>query len=559
MQLGDILLEGGLVSRDPARRLPTRSSSGSGAASAGCWSTRACSPSPSSSPRWPQQIGLRVRRPQRVRRRRLGDRPGPRRRLPPARRAADRLTRTASWSSRWPTRRTSSRSTTSARSPAWTSARSSPPRAESLAAIDRFYRADADVDDLTQRRWTTADEDDDLSKVKEIVEDAPIVKFVNLLITQAIQDRASDIHVEPTEHDLRIRFRIDGVLHEVMRSPKAIQAGVISRLKIMADINIAERRIPQDGRISVNANGKKIDLRVATLPTVYGEKVVMRILDNSTARLDLADLGFCRGNYERYSKSFTKPYGTILVTGPDRFGQVDDAVRDAQHRQPARGQRHHGRGPGRVPAARHQPGADQPQGRADLRRRRCARSCGPTPTSCSSVRSATTRRRRSRSRPRSPVTSCSRRCTPTTPRRAAPGSPRWASSRSSSARRSTACSPSGSPAGCATKCKEAYQPTPEALVEARLPVGRRASRARRCTAPVGCSACAKTGYKGRLALHEVMAVSEEIERLDRRARLGRRRSREVARARAWSRCATTACARSRQGVTSLEEILRVVV
>ena len=239
-------------------------------------------------------------------------------------------------------------------------------RADVAAAIDRYYRADSDMDDITSI-LDAQEEEDDLTKVKEIVEDAPIVKYVNLLITQAIQDRASDIHLEPTEHDLRVRFRIDGVLHEVMRSPKAIQSGVISRLKIMADINIAERRIPQDGRLSVNAHGRKVDLRVATLPTVWGEKVVMRILDNSTARLDLTDLGFSESNYERYSQSFTKPYGMILVTGPDRVRQVDHAVRHAEHRQPARGQRHHGRGPGRVPAARHQPGADQQQGRPDLR------------------------------------------------------------------------------------------------------------------------------------------------------------------------------------------------
>src|SRR5439155_9967560 len=104
----------------------------------------------------------------------------------------------------------------------------------------------------------------------------------NLLITQAVQDRASDIHIEPAEKDVRVRYRIDGVLHEVMRSPKNIQAGVISRLKIMADINIAERRVPQDGRVSAVIAGKAVDLRVATLPTVYGEKVVMRILDKST-------------------------------------------------------------------------------------------------------------------------------------------------------------------------------------------------------------------------------------------------------------------------------------
>ena len=140
-------------------------------------------------------------------------------------------------------------------------------KADVLAAINRYHRGDDEMDELTSAIDTT-DENDDLSKVKEITEDAPIVKFVNLLITQAIQDRASDIHIEPAEKDLRVRFRIDGVLHEVMRSPKSITSGVTSRLKIMADINIAERRIPQDGRLSVTSNGKKIDLRVAT-PVSY--------------------------------------------------------------------------------------------------------------------------------------------------------------------------------------------------------------------------------------------------------------------------------------------------
>ncbi len=124
-------------------------------------------------------------------------------------------------------------------------------RNDVVAAIDRYYRAGEELDDLTTE-IDMGEEEEDLSKVKEITEDAPIVRYVNLLITQAIQDRASDIHLEPTEHDLRVRYRIDGVLHEVMRSPRAIQSGVISRLKIMADINIAERRIPQDGRLSVN-------------------------------------------------------------------------------------------------------------------------------------------------------------------------------------------------------------------------------------------------------------------------------------------------------------------
>ena len=193
-------------------------------------------------------------------------------------------------------------------------------KADVTSAIDRLHRGDDELDELTMS-IDAGEQEGDLAPAKEIVEDAPIVKFVNLLITQAINDRASDIHIEPTEHDMRVRFRIDGVLHEVMRSPKSIQAGVVSRLKIMSDIDIAERRVPQDGRMSVNTSGKKIDLRVATLPTVWGEKIVMRLLDNSTAMLDLTDLGFSAGNYRRYAESFTKPYGMMLVTGPTGSGK----------------------------------------------------------------------------------------------------------------------------------------------------------------------------------------------------------------------------------------------
>src|SRR5436190_16869342 len=170
-----------------------------------------------------------------------------------------------------------------------------------LEVVERHQQLDGDVEDISAQAASEADSDDDLSHVKEVTEDAPIVKLVNLLISQAVQERASDIHIEPTEKDVRIRYRIDGVLHEKMRSPKNIQSGLISRLKIMADINIAERRIPQDGRVSVRLNERQIDLRVATLPTVYGEKVVLRILDKSTALLRLSDLGFLEQNMERYA------------------------------------------------------------------------------------------------------------------------------------------------------------------------------------------------------------------------------------------------------------------
>ena len=187
--------------------------------------------------------------------------------------------------------------------------------------IDRFHRLDGEVDTIAQEAADELGPGDDIANLSEIVEDAPIVKYVNLLITQAVSDRASDIHIEPGERDLRVRFRVDGVLHEVMHSPKSIQNGVISRLKVMAEIDISERRLPQDGRISLTVAGKPIDLRVATLPTVYGEKVVMRILDKGQAVLSLDELGFLPESMVRYEQAYTKPYGTILVTGPTGSGK----------------------------------------------------------------------------------------------------------------------------------------------------------------------------------------------------------------------------------------------
>jgi type IV pilus assembly protein PilB len=190
-----------------------------------------------------------------------------------------------------------------------------------LATIDKYHRLDSEAEDISAQAASEFAEEEDLSAVHQVVEDAPIVKLVNMLITQAVADRASDIHIEPSEHDVRVRYRIDGVLHEVMRPPKTIQSGIISRLKIMADINIAERRVPQDGRVSVTVSGKQVDLRVATLPTVFGEKIVMRILDKSNALLRLSDLGFLPASMERFEQSYRKPYGTILVTGPTGSGK----------------------------------------------------------------------------------------------------------------------------------------------------------------------------------------------------------------------------------------------
>lgn len=194
-------------------------------------------------------------------------------------------------------------------------------RQDILSAIERTATMSQDISAIAGDLVGEDDDLGDLADLKAVTEEAPVVKFVNLLITQAVADGASDIHIEPGERELRVRYRIDGVLTEVMRSPRSIQAGVISRLKIMAEVDIAERRIPQDGRISLTVHGKDIDLRFSTLPTVHGEKVVMRILDKTSVLLELEDLGFLDHNNARYEAAYRKPYGMILVTGPTGSGK----------------------------------------------------------------------------------------------------------------------------------------------------------------------------------------------------------------------------------------------
>lgn len=165
------------------------------------------------------------------------------------------------------------------------------------------------------------DEEISLDKLKEMVDDAPIVRVVNLIISQAINDKASDIHIEAEAKAVKVRYRVDGVLHEVMTPPKHIQAPMISRIKIMASMDIAERRIPQDGKIHLVHDGREFDLRVSTVPTVHGEKTVMRILDKGSVMLGLNKLGFYDDNLRIWEGVVDKPYGMLLVTGPTGSGK----------------------------------------------------------------------------------------------------------------------------------------------------------------------------------------------------------------------------------------------
>lgn len=152
--------------------------------------------------------------------------------------------------------------------------------------------------------------------------DAPIIQLVNLILSQAVQDRASDIHIEPFERSLKVRYRIDGVLHEVLTPHKRLQSAVTSRLKIMADLNIAEKRIPQDGRIAIRVRNKDVDIRMSVLPTAFGERLVLRLLDKSDALLSLEDIGFAPDVFDLYKRLVSRSHGIILVTGPTGSGKT---------------------------------------------------------------------------------------------------------------------------------------------------------------------------------------------------------------------------------------------
>jgi type IV pilus assembly protein PilB len=424
-------------------------------------------------------------------------------------------------------------------------------------AIDRLHRLDGEVDTMAQEAADELSDGDDLASVSEVIEDAPIVKFVNLLITQAVADRASDIHVEPAERDLRIRFRIDGVLHEVMHSPKSIQAGVISRLKVMSEINIAERRIPQDGRMSLTVGGKPVDLRVATLPTVFGEKVVMRILDKGQALLSMDDQGFLPDVLDRFESSYRKPYGTILVTGPTGSGKSTTLyatlnLLNEVHRNIITIE---------DPVEYRLPGINQMQinQKAGLSFAAALRSIlradpdvllvgeiRDRDTATIAVEAALTGHL--------VLTTLHTNDAASTPLRLLEMGvePFLVTSALDCVLAQRLARK------LCDRCREAYQPSEAELVEAGWPM----EQIDGTDWPVlyrhiGCGACGKTGYRGRFALHEVMTVTEEIERL-----VIERRStddlRKVAVMEGMIPLREDGFRKVAMGLTSLEEIFRVV-
>jgi type IV pilus assembly protein PilB len=427
-------------------------------------------------------------------------------------------------------------------------------RSELRKIIDRMRRDDNGLGDLTAEAESEAESD--RSDLATVDDDAPIVRYVNSLIQQAIQNRASDLHLEPTENDIRVRFRIDGVLHEIEKVPKAAQSAMISRIKIMSNVDITERRVPQNGRVTVQVNQRAVDLRVATLPTVWGEKVVLRVLDTGGIDLDLHKLGFSEDNFHRFSTSFTKPHGMVLVTGPTGSGKsttlyatlikinkptvniitVEDPV---EYRLPGVNQIQVDAKAGLTFAAvlpailRSDPDVvliGEIRDRVTAQLAVEAALTGHLVLSTlhtNDAPSAVTRLIEMGIEPFLVGSSVDGVLAQRLARR------------------------------LCDFCKQTYQPTQADFDAARWPVDHLPPPAT-LWRPEGCRNCAGTGYRGRIALHEVMPVSEEIERLT-VERASSHQIRRVATAEGLYDLRIDGLAKAAAGLTSIQEVLRVAV
>jgi type IV pilus assembly protein PilB len=426
-------------------------------------------------------------------------------------------------------------------------------RAEIDHQLNQAYRAEGELADLTSD-LTDEPEPADLGSLTEVTEDAPVVRFVNLLISQAIADRASDIHLEPTEHDLRVRYRIDGVLRDAHHAPRSIVNGVVSRLKIMASMDIAERRVPQDGRLTVSHLGHEMDLRVATLPTVWGEKVVARVLDNSNTRLGLGDLGFSDGNFARFETSYSKPYGMILVTGPTGSGKSTTLYATLN----ILNQQHVNVITVEDPVEYRLPGINQVQvnPKAGLTFASALRSIlrsDPDIVLIGEIRDHET------ANIAVEAALTGHLVLSTLHTNDAPSAvtrlvemgiePFLVGSALDAVVAQRLCR------GLCSRCKEAYRPEVDELAAIGFPPLEDPDAV--LYRPLGCASCGQTGYRGRMALHEVMPVTEELERLTVRqasteeiARTAREQGMSTLRDDGWLKV--------RQGRTSIEEVLRVV-
>jgi type IV pilus assembly protein PilB len=425
-------------------------------------------------------------------------------------------------------------------------------RSEVRRIIERLQREDSDLGDLANNSL------DELPMAAQATsaDDAPIVRYVNNLIEQAVQNRASDLHLEPTEDDMRVRYRIDGVLHELDTVPRGVMAALTSRIKIMSGVDITERRIPQNGRITALIRDRPVDLRTATLPTVWGEKIVLRVLDTGGIDLDLNKLGFTQHNLDRFAESFTKPHGMVLVTGPTGSGKsttlyatlgriskpeinvitVEDPV---EYRL---------RGVNQV-QVNHKAGLTFAAVLPAILR------SDPDVVLIGEIRDSTT------AQIAVEASLTGHLVLSTLHTNDAPGA----------VTRLTEMGIEpflvGSALDCVLAqrlarrlcdwCKEAYPPTEEELTGARWPY-QDLQIPHTLYRPVGCRNCANTGYRSRIALHEVMPVSPDIESLAIR-RASSNEIREVAIHQGMYDLRADGLAKASGGLTSLREVSRVAI
>ncbi|MEV8505156.1 ATPase, T2SS/T4P/T4SS family [Actinoplanes sp. NPDC051475] len=426
-------------------------------------------------------------------------------------------------------------------------------RSEVRRIIERLQREDSDLGDLVDN---SADDQTGMAAQATSADDAPIVRYVNNLIEQAVQNRASDLHLEPTEEGLRVRYRIDGVLHELDMVSRGVMSALISRLKIMSGVDITEKRVPQNGRITVVIRDRKVDLRTATLPTVWGEKIVLRVLDTGGIDLDMEKLGFTQHNLTRFAESFTKPHGMVLVTGPTGSGKSTTLYATL----------------GRIskpeinvitvedPVEFRLRGVNQVQVNVKAGLTFAAvlpailRS-DPDVVLIGEIRDSHT------AQIATEASLTGHLVLSTLHTNDAPGA----------VTRLTEMGIEpflvGSSLDCVLAqrlarrlcdwCKEAYAPTEQELEAARWPV-EDLKIPEALYKPVGCRDCANTGYRGRLALHEVMPISAEIETLTiKRASSGE--IREVAVEQGMYDLRADGLAKAAGGLTSVREVSRVAV
>jgi type IV pilus assembly protein PilB len=421
-------------------------------------------------------------------------------------------------------------------------------------AIQRYSGMDSQVEALAS--VVAESFEGDTEELEAALEDAPIVKLVNAIMTQAVGDRASDVHIEPGETNVRIRFRVDGVLHEPMPpAPKNIQGGLISRLKVMADLNIAEKRMPQDGRISMKVGGRQLDLRVATLPTVWGEKVVIRVLDKSSGLLKLEELGFLENSYRRFAESFSKPYGALLVTGPTGSGksttmystlkilnQEDKNIITVED-----------------PVEYRLAGTNQIQvnPKAGLTFASALRSIlradpdivligeiRDKETATIAIEAALTGHLVLSSLHTNDAPSALTRLTEMDVETFLVASAIDCVVAQRLARK------------LCERCKETYEPEQVQLAEAGFPEEAR-SQISTLSRAAGCPACSNTGYRGRIGMYEVMQINEEIERLT-VERASSETIKDAAIAQGMMTLREDGLHKVRLGITSIEEVARVV-